>query len=154
MKNIWISLVIIAVIVIAGFYLPTKSSDINSNKVLASGVVYKSPTCGCCNNHVKYLKKEGYTIEVVNTDDMGNIKKQYNIPDDMSSCHTLIMDNYFIEGHMPIEAIKKLLTEKPNINGIALPAMPSGSPGMPGVKREKFQIYTISDGVSSNYISI
>jgi hypothetical protein len=62
----------------------------------------------------------------------------------MESCHTVEIENYFVEGHVPIEAIQKLLNEKPDINGIALPGMPSGSPGMPGLKMEKFKIHQIT----------
>jgi hypothetical protein len=62
------------------------------------------------------------------------------------SCHTVLLNNYFVEGHIPIEAIEKLLTEKPEINGIALPQMPSGSCGMTGLKLSPFKIYSIKNG--------
>ena len=63
----------------------------------------------------------------------------------MQSCHTTTIGNYFVEGHIPIEAIEKLMTEKPNIKGIAMPGMPSGSPGMPGAKQGPFIIYAIGN---------
>ena len=64
----------------------------------------------------------------------------------MYSCHTVALENYVVEGHIPVEAINKLLTEKPNISGIALPGMPSGSPGMPGPKKETFKIFSLKEG--------
>jgi len=72
----------------------------------------------------------------------------------MQSCHTTEIGDYFVEGHVPIEAIDKLLAEKPDIDGITLPDMPAGSPGMPGVKREEFVIYSLKDGESSEFMRI
>ena len=72
----------------------------------------------------------------------------------MESCHTAIFGDYFVEGHVPIEAVNKLLEEKPDIDGIALPEMPSGSPGMPGPKLEPFKIYSIKDGQASEFLSL
>ena len=83
---------------------------------------------------------------------MSSIRKARQIPENMSSCHTAIIEDYFVEGHVPIVAIKKLLKEKLNIDGIALPGMPAGSPGMPGEKAEAFKIYALSDGVVSEFM--
>ena len=62
----------------------------------------------------------------------------------MEICHTTIIGDYFVEGHVPLEAVEKLLTEKPDIKGIAMPGMPSGSPGMPGAKKGDFVIYAVN----------
>ena len=83
-----------------------------------------------------------------------NIKKKYNIPLEMQSCHTTMLGKYFIEGHVPIEAINKLLKEQPKIDGIALPGMPIGTPGMPGEKEEPYIIYQLIDGKSSVFMKI
>jgi hypothetical protein len=72
----------------------------------------------------------------------------------MDSCHTLIIEDYFVEGHIPIEAIEKLLAEQPDIDGITLPDMPSGSPGMPGVKKGDFVIYSVKGGKTSEFMRI
>ncbi len=85
---------------------------------------------------------------------MTSVREYYQIPEGMESCHTAIINGYFVEGHVPVAAIKKLLEEKPNIDGIALPGMPSGSPGMPGQKNEAFHIYALSDGKSSEFMTI
>ncbi len=116
--------------------------------------VYKSPNCGCCVGYVKKLEDNGVEVEVVETEDMDSIKQQYDIPSDMQSCHTIVMGDYFIEGHVPLEAVEKLLTEKPNIDGIALPGMPSGTPGMPGVKRAPFSVYQLTEGDSSEFVTL
>ena len=115
--------------------------------------VYKSPQCGCCANYVAYLRGKGYEVAMETVEDMQSIKEENNIPHNMLSCHTAIAGNYFIEGHMPIEAVEKMLEEKPAIDGIALPGMPAGSPGMGGFKRGPFAIYAVSEGESSDYIT-
>lgn len=115
-------------------------------------IVYKSPNCGCCVGYVKELKNKGVNIKVIKTDDMDSIKQQYNIPSNMQSCHTIAMGGYFIEGHVPIEAVEKLFEKKPNIDGIALPGMPSGTPGMPGSKRAPFKVYQLTNGEPTEFM--
>lgn len=134
--------------------LPDKSTT-QTEKVKPSAIVYKSPTCGCCKLYIAYLKKQGFDVEIKDVTDTESIKKKYNISGDKLSCHTTVIENYFFEGHIPVEAINKVLTEKPAIQGIALPGMPSGSPGMPGEKFDKFEISQLSkDSQWSNYLSI
>ena len=117
--------------------------------------VYKSASCGCCNAYLGYLENQGYAVKTVVMEDLTPIKRQYGISPSMESCHTTIMGDYFIEGHIPIEAVRKLLDEKPDIKGIALPGMPYASPGMPGSKKGPFRIYAIGkDGQASLFMSI
>jgi hypothetical protein len=102
--------------------------------------VYRSPSCGCCEAWVAYLKTKGFDATVVSTDDLGAVKEKMHVPADMQSCHTAVIAGYVVEGHVPVEAIIKLLGEKPQITGIAVPGMPGGSPGMSGPK-ESFMAY-------------
>jgi len=115
-------------------------------------IMYKSPSCGCCVGNSQVLILDGYAVEVVPTTNMPEIKQRYNIPRDMESCHTSIIGNYFVEGHIPTEIINKLLEEQPDIDGIALPNMPAGSPGMPGIKDKEWIIYALKDGKVSEYM--
>ena len=92
--------------------------------------VYKTPTCGCCVKWVEYLQSEGFDVKAVNRDDLAPIKKQAGVPAAMSACHTALVDGYVIEGHVPAQAIRKLLQERPETRGIAVPGMPANSPGM------------------------
>ena len=117
---------------------------------------YKSITCGCCDVNANYLKsKGGLDIRVSAKTDISDIKAKYGVPSELQSCHTAIIGDYFVEGHMPLEAIDKLLAEKPDIKGIALPGMPAGSPGMPGQKSGDFVIYAVNnDGTSSEFMRI
>jgi hypothetical protein len=97
-------------------------------------VVYKSESCGCCTGWIAYLEQNGYTITTHTTDDVDSIKDEWAVPQEVRSCHTAKIGGYVIEGHVPVEAIDKLLATKPKITGIAAPGMPSGSPGMSGPK--------------------
>jgi len=92
--------------------------------------VHKSPYCGCCAKWIEHVQKHGFTVKVVETEDMMAVKKRLGVPDGMLSCHTTEAGGYFIEGHVPPADIKRLLAQKPKAAGIAVPGMPSGSPGM------------------------
>ncbi len=116
--------------------------------------LYKSPYCNCCELYADELKKQGYDVEVIATEDMNPVKEKYNIPDDRQSCHTTVVDDYYIEGHVPMEAVKKLLEERPEIDGIGLPGMPIGTPGMPGEKTAPYEIYKSIDGKFLEYLTI
>lgn len=121
---------------------------------LAVVTTYRSPTCGCCVGWEEYMRAEGFGVESVVTDDVAAIKDDLQIPDEMRSCHTAIIGEYFVEGHVPAEAIQKLLEEQPEIDGIALPGMPQGSPGMGGEKSEPFVIYSVSNGLVAEFTTI
>lgn len=98
-----------------------------------SAVVYKSPSCGCCEGYVAFLEEHGVRVQTVSDDAaLAQAKVDYGVPSEARSCHTVVMDGYVIEGHVPLEALEKLLGERPDIDGIALPGMPTGTPGMPG----------------------
>jgi len=116
--------------------------------------VYKSQNCGCCVGYVAALEENGFDVEVNIVDDMSAIKSKYKIPADKQSCHTVIFGDYFIEGHVPMEAIEKLMREKPEIDGIGLPRMPAGTPGMSGQKREPYEVYQSVDGEFSEFLTI
>lgn len=127
-----------------------KKQGIYSSKI----TMYKSSNCECCGRYADELKKIGVDMNIVAVEDMTEVKNKRNIPISMRSCHTMEVDDYIIEGHVPIEAIEKLLLEKPKIDGIALPGMPAGSLGMPGYKNGSFSVYQIKDGKYEEYISI
>jgi hypothetical protein len=95
-------------------------------------VVYKSPSCGCCTKWVEYLRKQGYTVTVHDTEDVSPMKGEVGVPDALASCHTAIVDGYVVEGHVPAADIQRLLKERPKIVGLAVPGMVTGSPGMEG----------------------
>jgi hypothetical protein len=108
--------------------------------------VYKSPTCSCCHEWEAYLRARSYDVRSIPTEDMVRVKADRGVPGAAFSCHTALINGYVVEGHVPIEAIQDLLADRPAIDGIALPEMPPGSPGMPGAKAAPFEILAIEDG--------
>ena len=93
-------------------------------------VVSKDPTCGCCNGWVEHLRGAGFTVTVMDTPRINAVKKRHGVPDDLASCHTAEVGGYVLEGHVPAAEVKRLLAERPQARGLAVPGMPMGSPGM------------------------
>jgi len=158
-KNIFsksVTLVVLLISFILIFSFVTNKQDASAvTKTSKYNVeVFKTPSCGCCYGYVLFLEEEKFEVKQTDMRNLHSIKKKYNIPLEMQSCHTTILGKYFIEGHVPIEAINKLLKEKPDIDGIALPGMPIGTPGMPGDKKEPYIIYQLVDGKSSVFMTI
>jgi hypothetical protein len=102
--------------------------------------VYKDPDCGCCKAWVEYLRKHGYRVDAKDTGDMNAIKTNLGVPPSLVSCHTALVGGYIIEGHVSAEDIARLLVTKPKIAGLAVPGMPSGSPGMEGGPPVHYQV--------------
>ena len=111
--------------------------------------VMKSPYCGCCAKWIEHVQKHGFTVKVVDTEDMASVKKRLGVPDRLASCHTTMAGGYFIEGHVPAADIKRLLAQKPNATGIAVPGMPAGSPGMEMAGKEPYATILVrNDGTT------
>ena len=114
------------------------------NPDLPSVLVYKSPTCGCCNGWVEHMERAGFVVDARNTTDLMTIKREGGVPPQMSSCHTAIIDGYVVEGHVPAGKVKQLLVERPQIAGLAVPGMPIGSPGMAGPNPKPYQVLSFT----------
>ena len=149
-------LVVLSISFLIIFSLVTNKQDTSTvTKASKYNVeVFKTPSCGCCYGYVLFLEEEKFKVKQTDMRSLHAIKIKYNIPLEMQSCHTTILGKYFIEGHVPIEAINKLLKEQPDIDGIALPGMPIGTPGMPGEKEEPYIIYQLVDGKFSVFMTI
>ena len=102
--------------------------------------VYKSPTCGCCSVWVAHLEKNGFTVNTTDVPNTGTIKQEQGVPRRLGSCHTAVVDGYLVEGQVPAEDIKRLLTDRPALKGIAVPGMPIGSPGMEGPNPQPYDV--------------
>lgn len=92
----------------------------------------KSPTCSCCDAYADILRQAGVGVTIEVLDDIAQFKHAAGVPTQLWSCHTVEVDGYVVEGHVPLGAIERLLAARPAVTGIALPGMPAGSPGMPG----------------------
>jgi hypothetical protein len=117
--------------------------------------LYKNPECGCCDGYADYLRHNGFAVTAKATHDLAEISRKAGIPAELQGCHTSFIGDYVVDGHVPVEAIKKLLAEHPPIKGITLPGMPLGSPGMTGAKAEPFTIFSIGkDGKPSVFMTV
>ncbi len=88
------------------------------------------------------MKENDYLVQVEDVQDLLSVKRRYQVPSELQSCHTAIVDGYVIEGHVPVEDVERLLSERPDITGLAVPGMPPGSPGMdvPGAAPQPFDV--------------
>jgi len=102
--------------------------------------VYKTATCGCCTKWVDHLKAAGFNPTVHVVDNMSQSPITKRVPDSLRSCHTATLEGYLVEGHVPADVIKQLLREKPRVEGIAVPGMPAGSPGMESPNPEPYDV--------------
>jgi hypothetical protein len=118
--------------VLAGLAASTSlmGSRAASGQSLPKIVVTKDPTCGCCTGWVDHLRQAGFVAEVIETPEINRVKVRLGVPNDLAACHTAEIGGYVIEGHVPADAIKRLLAEKPAGKGLAVAGMPMGSPGM------------------------
>ncbi len=92
--------------------------------------VYKSPSCGCCGDWVAHVRDAGFSVRVEHVDDLIPIKERFGVPPELDACHTAMIDGFVVEGHVPAREIVRLLDERPDAIGLAVPGMPLGSPGM------------------------
>ena len=117
--------------------------------------VYKSTTCGCCDGYIAFLRKHGVAVAVVSDDAaLYETKAAYGVPAEAQSCHTVSLAGYVVEGHVPLEALEKLLAERPELDGIALPGMPTGTPGMEGPRFGPLTVVGFKAGHLSPFVSL
>ena len=114
-------------------------------------VVYKTPSCGCCRSWVEHVQAAGFQVEVHDMPDVTPVKNEHGLPQHLASCHTALVDGYVIEGHVPADVIRRLLSERPQVAGIAVPGMPAGSPGMEmGDRKDPYDVIAFArDGTVS-----
>lgn len=129
-----------ASVALAGLLLWSVASAPRAYAEPATIQVYKTPTCGCCQGWVDHLRASGFEVAVQNLDDLTAIKRMAGVPERLQACHTATVDGYTIEGHVPAVAIERLLSERPEIDGLAAPGMPQGSPGMPSPTPERYDV--------------
>lgn len=104
----------------------------------------QSPACPCCHRYAEYLKSLGASVSVRYAD-VDAIFDKLKIPADLRSCHVAYVGGYSVIGHVPGEAVEKLLKKRPSVSGISLPGMPPGSPGMEGVREGPFEIVAFAE---------
>jgi hypothetical protein len=112
--------------------------------------MHKNPGCGCCDLWAEHMRSFGFVVESIEDRHIVNFKNDHGIPGPLMSCHTAVIDGYFVEGHVPAQDILRLLSEKPeHVTGIAVPGMPLGSPGMEHPRPQDFNtIALLTDGTA------
>jgi hypothetical protein len=112
--------------------------------------VYKSASCGCCKGWVKHLEESGFKVNAHDVEDPGDYRQKFGIPNELGSCHSARVGGYALEGHVPAADIKRLLASKPKATGLAVPAMPLGSPGMEGPRKDPYDVFLVKkDGTTT-----
>ena len=119
-----------------------------------SVTMYKNEGCMCCTRWAEHMNKEGFYVTEKITRQLGAIKSEQGITNELASCHTAMIDGYVVEGHVPLADVQRLLEERPDAIGLSVPGMPEGSPGMEGPNPDPYDVLLInSDGSTSVFSS-
>lgn len=116
--------------------------------------LYKTPGCMCCEAYANYLRHRGFEVAVIASHDLAPMKAERGVPEDKAGCHTALIGGYTVDGHVPIDSVRRLLRDRPEIGGITVPGMPAGSPGMPGEMREPIRVWSFTDGQSGELFAV
>ncbi len=136
-----------AAAVVLWLAVPTTSAE------AADVIVYKTSTCGCCKKWVALLREDGLEVNVVTVPNTQPVQSRVGVPRNLGSCHTAVVGDYWVEGHVPVDLVKRLREEKPaDISGIAVPGMPAGSPGMESPNPVRYDVLAYTkDGKTTVY---
>ena len=133
--------IVLAVLGIGGYvyFGPLASAD------LPTVTVYKSPSCNCCAEWVTHMREQGFPVEIQSQFNVKPVKRKVGVPSSLAACHTAVVNNYVVEGHVPAKDVKQLLRENPKVRGLSVPGMPVGSPGMErGNRVEPYKVLTFT----------
>lgn len=111
--------------------------------------VYKNPSCTCCSAWADHMRKAGFRVVTIDTNNLDAVKRRYGVAPEHAACHTAVVNGYVIEGHVPAPDVRRLLAERPSITGLAVPGMPVGSPGMEGAYKQRYQVLAFTRGKST-----
>ena len=136
---------IIAIVGIAAYLQFGERGPQINDEDLPSVTVYKSPTCQCCAKWITHLEENGFSVKTSDMANMQQIKSRFNVPRELSSCHTAVVGGYVVEGHVPANDIKQMLVNQPQVAGLTVPGMPVGSPGMEqGSRQDPYNVLTFT----------
>ena len=133
--------IVLAVLGVGGYvyFGPLASAD------LPTVTVYKSPSCNCCAEWVTHMREQGFPVEIQSRFNVKPVKRKVGVPSSLAACHTAVVNNYVVEGHVPAKDVKQLLHENPKVRGLSVPGMPVGSPGMErGNRVEPYEVLTFT----------
>lgn len=127
---------------VPAFAQATVTPSVTAEKV----TLFKDPNCGCCQGYADYLTENGFEVEVIPTEVLGQITTDAGIPEDFAGCHIFNIADYAFSGHIPLAILTKFLVERPAMIGLTVPGMPLGSPGMGGEKTEPLKVFAVEAG--------
>jgi hypothetical protein len=133
--------------------LAVPSAAVWASEPLPMISVWKDPACGCCLHWIAYMQAKGYAVDVFDVPNLAEPRRRVGMPSKYRSCHVARIGTYAIEGHVPVEDIERLLAERPEAIGLAVPGMPYGAPGIgTGTRRVDFEVLLIQrDGRARTY---
>ena len=135
-------------VLLAALLAPLLSTQAFAAPMLVT--LYKNLQCTCCEAYAKFLEEQGFKVELKPVRDLHAIDQKAGVPEALEGCHTSFIGGYVVIGHVPVDAIRKLLAERPKIVGISIPGMPANLPGMPGPRSKPVTIHEIvADGSGS-----
>lgn len=120
----------------------------------ATATLYTSPGCGCCVAYVDHLERHGYGVDVEHPSDLLTVKHQHGVARELASCHTMVLDGYTFEGHVPVDALEHVRDQQPSTPGLAVAGMPAGSPGMGGTLQPPLRVVTLAGEMYLEYDSL
>src|SRR6266567_3477303 len=135
-------------LVAAFFVLQRSTAQAESPAIL----VHKDPNCSCCAGWVRHLKDAGFAVRVEETANLQPVRKRLGVPADLAACHTAEVDGYVLEGHVPAVAVRRLLEQRPTAIGLAVPGMPTGSPGMEGGTPQRYDVVLFGANVRQSFM--
>ena len=138
------SLAIAAGLMAAAAVQPARAAEIT---------VYKSPWCGCCELWIGHMRSHGHAVTTRDMEDLDAIKKMSGVPEALQSCHTALVAGYVLEGHVPAADLARLLAERPEARGLAVPGMPGGAPGMESAAAEPYDVMLFQTDGSARVFS-
>jgi len=122
----------------------------NKSAVEADVIVYKKASCQCCARWVTHLRDNNLRVRVINVQDTQPLQNKLGVPPMLAACHTAVAGDYVIEGHVPADLVHRLLKERPNARGLAVPGMPIGSPGMEGPYPKEYEVLLFDQQGNTN----
>ena len=126
--------------VLTPFALSAQTAKTPAARAATDAAVYLTPTCGCCGKWVDHLAAAGFNVKRTVTPDIDAVPARQRVPQNLRSCHTAVIGRYLVEGHVPADVVRQLLKDRPDVEGIAVPGMPIGSPGMEGPNPQPYAI--------------
>jgi len=143
-RRAWIGSTVASAVLLVGGAVRRSARAENVAESPVRILVYASPGCQCCQAWIKHLERNGFLPAAQLVDDVNPIKRKRGVPEKLWSCHTAIVGDYTVEGHVPADLIHTLLDKRLSVAGLAAPGMPNGAPGMEGPVKDRYEVISFT----------